>query len=180
MLKLKVVLSEDFDEAKQEFVTQSIDIELEHSLASLSKWETIWEIPLLSSNDKTEEQNFSYLECMCLTPNVAPEVFKKLNQEQQDQIAAFLDKKHSATWFNSSQPEAKSGEAITAELVYYWMSSFRIDWEAQYWNLNKLLTLVKVFSVKQDNKPKRMSARSRQADIARINAQRRAELGTKG
>jgi hypothetical protein len=123
MLKLKVVLSEDFDEAKQEFVTQSIDIELEHSLASLSKWETIWEIPLLSSNDKTEEQNFSYLECMCLTPNVAPEVFKKLNQEQQDQI---------------------------------------------------------VFSVKQDNKPKRMSARSRQADIARINAQRRAELGTKG
>lgn len=179
MLKLTVILSENFDEGSQEFITKSVDIELEHSLASLSKWETIWEVPLLSTSDKTEEMNFSYLECMCLTPNVAPEVFRKLDQDQQSQISEFLEKKHSATWFGD-QPKAKSGEAITAELVYYWMSSFQIDWEAQYWNLNKLLTLVKVFSVKQDNKPKRTSSRSRQSDIARINAQRRAELGTKG
>lgn len=180
MLKLTVVLSEDFNEATQEFVTKSIDIELEHSLASLSKWETIWEVPLLSTNDKTEEQNFSYLECMCVTPNVPPEIFKKLNQDQQNQIAEYIDRKHTATWFGNEQPEARSGESITAELIYYWMSTFHIEWEAQYWPLNKLLTLVKVFSIKQDNKPKRMSARSRQADIARINAQRRAELGTKG
>jgi hypothetical protein len=94
-------------------------------------------------------------------------------------IADYIEKKQTATWFNSS-PEARSGEALTAELIYYWMSSFHIDWEAQYWPLNRLLTLVKVFSVKQDNKPRPQSRRSRQADIARINAQRRAELGTKG
>lgn len=180
MLKLKVVLSTNFDEETQEFVEETLDIELEHSLASLSKWEEIWELPLLSTEDKTPEMNFSYLECMCLTPNVPPEALRNLSEENQTLLAEYLDKKQTATWFNNETPSARSGEAITAELIYYWMSAFQIDWEAQYWPLNKLLTLVKVFSVKQDNKPKRQSQRSRQMDIARINAQRRAELGTKG
>ena len=180
MLKLTVVLSEDYDESTKKFVVETVDIELEHSLASLSKWEEIWEIPLLGTGDKTEEQNFSYLECMCLTPNVAPEVFQKLDQDQQKQISEYIDKKHSATWFSDENPRAKSGEAITAELVYYWISGFQIDWQAQYWHLNKLLTLIKVFSVKADNKPVKQSARSRQAQIAQLNAQRRAELGSKG
>lgn len=180
MLKLKVVVSDDFVEDSNKFTTETMDIELEHSLASLSKWEVIWEIPLLSSNDKTLEQNLSYLECMCLTPNVPPEVFEKLSEDQQNQIAEYIDKKASATWFSSENPRAKSGEAITAELVYYWMSGFQIDWQAQYWHLNKLLTLIKVFSVKQDNKPVRQSGRSRQAEIAKLNAQRRKELGSNG
>src|SRR4249920_1616033 len=180
MLKLVVTLSDEFNDDTQEFVTKTMDIELEHSLASLSKWEEIWELPLLSTNDKTEEQNFSYLECMCVTPNVAPEVFRKLSGEQQEEIAAYLEKQHTATWFSKDNPSPKSGETITAELIYYWMSSFHIEWEAQYWNLNKLLTLIKVFSVKQDNKPRRQSARSRQADIVRLNAQRKAELGSNG
>lgn len=179
MLKLTITLSDDFDDELDEFVTQTIDIELEHSLASLSKWEEKWEVPLLSTPDKTEEMNLHYLECMCLTPNVAPEVFYKLTEEQHGQIAAYLEKKQSATWF-SNELQAKSGEAITAELVYYWMSGFQIEWEAQYWPLNKLLTLIKVFSVKADNKPVKQSGRSRQAEIARINAQRRKELGSNG
>lgn len=180
MLRLTVVLSNDFDNELQEFVEETIDIDLEHSLASLSKWEAIWELPLLSTDDKSDAMNISYLECMCLTPNVPPEVFTKFSVEQAEQVAAYIEKKQTATWFSSEEPEARSGEALTSELVYYWMSSFHIDWEAQYWPLNKLLTLVKVFSVKQDNKPKPIPRGKRMADIARINAQRRAELGTNG
>lgn len=180
MLKLTVILSEEFDDEMQEFIVESIDIELEHSLASLSKWEAIWEVPLLTTLDKTEEMTYSYFECMCLTPNVAPEVFRKLDSEQQALISEYLDKKHTATWFGNENPQARSGEVITSELLYYWMSGFNINWEAQNWPINRLLTLIKVFSLKQDNKPKRMSSRSRQMDIARINAQRRAELGSKG
>lgn len=180
MLKLTVVLSEEFDNEENEFITETIDIELEHSLASLSKWEAIWEVPLMSTPDKSNEMNFSYLECMCVTPNVPPEVFHKLDVDQQNLIAEYIDKRSTATWFNNAPPEARSGEALTAELIYYWMSSFHIDWQAQYWHLNKLLTLIKVFSIKQDNKPKPVNQRKRQMDIARINAQRRAELGTNG
>lgn len=182
MLELTIVVSDDeFDEAKQEFIEpETITIELEHSLASLSKWEEIWEIPLLSSIDKTDEQNLSYIKCMCLTPDVPPEVFQKLDETHQTQISDYLEKKHTATWFSKDMPSPKSGETITAELIYFWVSSFQIDWEAQYWNLDKLLTLIKVFSVKQDNKPMRQSQRSRQEEISRINNQRRAELGSNG
>lgn len=180
MLKLTVVISEEYNEDTEKFVVETIDIELEHSLASLSKWEEIWEIPLLDTEEKTEEQNYSYLECMCLTPNIAPEVFRKLTEEQQIQISEYIDSKRTATWFNRDLPKAKSGEKITAELVYYWLSGFQIDWQVQYWHLNKLLTLIKVHSVKADNKPQRQSARSRQADIAKLNAQRRAALGSNG
>lgn len=181
MLKLTVLLSSDFDNDTNEFIEETIDIELEHSLASLSKWEEKWEIPLLSTNDKTEEEALSYLECMCLTPNVAPEVFSKLSPEQQTEISEYLERQHTATWFSSENPQAKSGEAITAELVYYWMSSFQIEWEAQYWNLNRLLTLIKIFSVKQDNKPER--TRRSHDDMNRmlaLNNKRRAELGSNG
>lgn len=180
MLKLTVVLSEDYNRETKQLTKETVDLELEHSLASLSKWEEIWEIPLLAPNDKTQEQNFSYIQCMCLTPNIAPEVLAKLEPEQVEEILAYIDKKSTATWFGDEQPQAKSGETITAELIYYWMSSFAINWEAQYWHLNKLLTLVKVFSIKQDNKPKKISSHQRRMDIARINAQRMAELGTEG
>lgn len=180
MLKLKVVLSESFDETKNEIIEETIDIELEHSLASLSKWEEIWEIPLLSTNDKTNEMNLSYLECMCVTPDTPPEVFHKLDGEQQDKIANYIDKKATATWF-ANTPKARSGEAITAELIYYWMSSFHIDWQAQFWHINRLLTLIQVFSVKQDNQPKRVNrTRSDMEQMMRINNARRAELGSNG
>lgn len=179
MLKLTVVMSDEWNQETEEFVVEAVDIELEHSLASLSKWEEIWEIPLLSTNDKTDEQNFSYLECMCLTPNTPPEVFRKLTQEQQDEISDYLEKKHTATWFSESK-NSRSARVITAEVIYHWMDSFNIDWQAQYWPLNKLLTLVQVHSAEQDDKSPRQRTRNRQADIARINAQRRAELGSKG
>lgn len=178
MLKLKIVLSDDYDEETRKFVVETIDVELEHSLASLSKWEEKWEVPLLSS-DKTEEQSVNYLECMCVTPNVPPEVFWKLTADQQNEVKEYLERKASATWF-ADRPEAKSGEAITAELVYYWMDGFQIPWEAQHWHLNKLLTLIKVHSVKADNKPKQQSARNRQAEIMRLNAQRLKETGSNG
>lgn len=180
MLKLKVIVSEVFDNDLNEFIIETIDIELKHSLASLSKWEEKYEVPLMGKDEKTNEQNLYYLECMCLTPNVPPETFTMLTKEQTDQIADHIDKKASATWFTTDAPKARSGETLTAELVYYWMSGFQIDWQAQYWHLNKLLTLIKVHSIKADNKPIKQTGRSRQAEIAALNAKRRQELGSNG
>jgi hypothetical protein len=179
MLKLKIVTSDFYDNERKVFISETFDIELEHSLASLSKWEEIWEIPLLTVEDKTDEQAISYIKCMCLTPDVPPEIFDKLDRAHMQAVEDYMDKKHTATWF-SKQPEASSGEAITAELIYFWMSSFNIDWQAQYWNLNRLLTLIKVFSVKQDNKPIRQSTVERRKEIAQINAQRLKEMNSKG
>lgn len=180
MLKLTIVLSDEFDAEQKKFVVETLDIELEHSLASLSKWEEEWEIPLLGSADKTEEQSHSYLMYMCLTPNVPPEAFTKLSEEQRDLISEYIEKKHTATWFGNEDPKAKSGETLTSELIFYWMDGFQINWEAQHWNLSRLLTLIKVHSIKADNKPVKQSARNRQMEIARINAQRLKETGSNG
>lgn len=179
MLKLTVRVKDDYDRENKEFLIEDVEIELEHSLASLSKWEMIWEIPLLSSDEKTEEQNYSYLECMCITPNIAPEVFRKLTEKQHEEIADYLAKKNSATWF-SSRPESRSGEIITSELIYYWMDSFNIDWAAENWNLNRLLTLVKVHSMKSDNKPKKQSAYQRRLEMMELSERRRKETGSNG
>lgn len=181
MLKLTITLSESFDEETNEFVEETVDIELEHSLASLSKWEMIWEVPLLSKADKTDEMNFSYIECMCLTPNIAPEVFLKLNAEHQTMISEYLDKQHTAI-LPSRDRNPRTAEIITAESFYFWMSSFNINWEAQYWPLNRLIALVKVFSDKQEDssRQKRRRSRSDMDNIVSINAQRRKELGSKG
>lgn len=180
MLKLKIKVRDDFDNETQKFVIEYVDVELEHSLASLSKWEEIWEIPLLSTNDKTDEQNLSYLVCMCLTPNVAPEVFEKLDAEQQNQLSEYIDRKACATWFNNDPSQPKMIEALTAELIYYWISGYEIDWQVQYWHLNKLLTLIRVHDVKADNKATQQKPRARQSDVAKMNAQRRKELGSNG
>lgn len=179
-LLLSIQISEDYDEEKDEFVEERIEIRLKHSLASLSKWEMIWGVSLIGTEDKTLEQQYSYLECMCLTPNVAPEVFRNITDEQQIQIRDYIEGKHSATWFSKEPPKPRNNETITSELIYYWMSAFRIDWEAQYWHLNRLITLIKIFSVKADNMPQKQSSRGRRQEMMNEIMRRRKELGSNG
>jgi hypothetical protein len=180
MLTIVVLGTEMYDEVRQEFVTEGdITLDLEHSLVSLSKWESKYEKPFLGKTDKTTEEVIDYIKLMTLTPNIPPEVFDKLSQDNLAKINDYIEAKMSATWFNDSPSASPSREVITSELVYYWMITFQIPFECQYWHLNRLFTLIRVCNLKQA-KPQKMS----KAEIARrnrdMNAQRRSELGTKG
>lgn len=179
MLKILVPLSESFDEENNLFIVDGFELELEHSLAALSKWESKFEKPFLGPGEKTTEEVIGYIEAMTLTPNVPPEVFQRLSQDNIDAINAYIDSKQTATWFSDTTPRAKNREIITSEVVYYWMSSFRIPWEAQYWHLNRLFTLIRIFDAKQ-SKPKKMSRSEIAARNRELNAQRKKQLGTKG
>lgn len=180
MLTITVLGKEYWDEQAQEFFTRDdVVLELEHSLVSLSKWESKWEIPFLGPKDKTTEQVLSYIEMMTLTPISSGEVFHRLSQDNVSEINTYLDAKMTATWFADTPNAPRTGEVITAELIYYWMTAFQIPFECQYWHLNKLFTLIKIANLK-NAKPKKMS----RADVAQrnreLNEQRKAEFGTNG
>ena len=182
MLVINVPVVEDFDDEKQEWiVTESFKLEMEHSLATLSKWESFFEKPFLGTEEKTPEELFWYFEAMIVTPNVPPKVMLKLVETREliEAIDQYINAKMTATWFNEKGPRRPSREVVTAEIIYHWMISHNIWLECEHWHLNRLLTLIKVCNQK-NTPPKKMSRREMLAERAKINARRKAELGTSG
>jgi hypothetical protein len=180
VLTITVGDTESFDDEKQEFVQiGGFELQLEHSLVSLSKWESEFEKPFLGKETKTPEELLGYVRCMVLTENPPEDFLDKLSKENLETINAYMERKMTATWFTEQPGAPKTTEVITAELLYYWMTAFNIPFECQYWHLNRLFTLIRIANIKQ-SKPKKMSRSDIAARNRELNRQRREQLGTKG
>lgn len=183
MLEITIPAGEAWDEAAQEFrYSKEYKIKLEHSLISISKWEAKWKKAFLSNKNRTEDEMFDYILCMCVTPNVPLEVFLNLSTENMLAIKDYIDDSMTATFiYNPTVGNSNGGptpEAVTSELVYYWMISYRIPVEFEKWHINRLLTLIDVFRAK--NNPKKHTIREIMQGNAKLNAQRKAAMGTNG
>ena len=180
MLTITIPASEMWDEKNEKFVDiKECALQLEHSLISLSKWESKWCKPFLFTKEKTEEETLDYVRCMTLTPNIDPIIYNFLTNENVREINKYIDDPMTATTF-SEDPTAKCNrEIITSELIYYWMISLNIPVEFQKWHLNRLLTLIRVCNVK-NQPPKKMSKKEIMRRNAALNAARRKQLNSKG
>lgn len=179
MLKIHVSGSEIYDESSEEFVVvKPIDLVLEHSLISISKWEAKWHKPFLKDEKKSDEELLDYVRCMTLTQNVDPVVYLSLTKENLEAILSYINDSMTATTF-SNQRGTPQHEVYTSELIYYYMIAAGVPIECQKWHLNRLLTLLKICGIKA-SKTKSMSKGAILKQNSALNAARRAKLGSKG
>lgn len=182
MLTITIPEGEFFDEGTGSFIyPEEVVLELEHSLSSLSKWESIWEKPFLGPEEKSPGELLGYIKAMTLTPDIAPEVYQRLSDEHIATINEYINSKMSATWFRETKPKPGRKEVITAEIIYYWMISLNIPIEMEHWHLNRLFTLIKVCNEKNapEDQPKRSRAEM-MAERKAINEARQKQYNTKG
>lgn len=180
MLTIIVGATDVYDEGDEKFSTQGgVELQLEHSLISLSKWESEFEKPFLGKGEKTSEETLAYVRCMVLTPNPPEDFLQRLSKENLEAVHAYIDRKMTATWFSDQPGAPRSREVITSEVVYYWMTVFNIPFECETWHLNRLFTLIRICNIRQA-KPQKMSRSEVMRRNRELNAQRKAQLGTTG
>jgi hypothetical protein len=182
MLQVTIPAVDLFDEQKNEFITiKQRVLQLEHSLVSLSKWESKWKKPFLGSEEKTSEETLDYIRCMTITQNVDPSVYDHIPGSIIEQISEYIDDSMTATWFHEKD-DKKPGkkETITAEIIYYWMIALNIPESYQKWHLNRLITLVRVCNIKNAPPKKKSNKRDILARNRALNAARRQSMNTKG
>lgn len=179
MLSIEISGGELFDEKNEEFINvKSMILQLEHSLVSISKWESKWKKPFLHS-EKTEEESLDYIKCMTINHNVPDYVYKILNGNDMKQIMDYIADPMTATTFPQEITKKFNREIVTAERIYYWMIAQQIPFECRKWHLNKLITLIKVCAL-ENTPPKKMSKKDILARNSALNAARKAKLNTRG
>ena len=184
MLKIVVPKSEGFNNKTNEFINNDHDVTicLEHSLVSISKWESKWHKAFLSSNEKTREELIDYVRCMTISQNIPDEVYYFLTNDNIKEINKYIEDPMTATTFTDNRinknPLTKKNETLTSEIIYYWMVSFQIPLECQKWHLNRLMTLIRVCNAKND--PKKMSKKETMMSNKALNEARRKQFNTRG
>jgi hypothetical protein len=183
MLKITIPGIEMYDESKNEFsYTKDTTLQLEHSLVSISKWESRWHKSFIATKNKTQAESLDYIRCMVITQNVPDSVYRGINNEIMKKINTYIDDPMTATTFSKEQEKSlktSAHEIITSELIYYWMIALQIPMECQKWHLNRLLTLINVCNIK-NTPPKKMSKSEIYSKNKALNAARRAKYHSKG
>lgn len=181
MLQLKIPDTELFDEQKQKFITiKGVTLSLEHSLVSISKWESKYKKPFLSRDEKTVEETIDYVRFMTITQNVDPSVYSFLTPEHIKQVMSYIDDPMTATTISKKEGQGNNRSIVTSEVIYYYMTAYQIPFDpCQKWHLNRLMMLIKVCDEKNSPK-KKMSRRDAASRYGSLNAARRAKNHSRG
>ena len=180
MLSITIPGSRDlYDEETSRFIiVKGQTVQLEHSLISISKWESKWKKAFLSRASRTPEETVDYIRCMTTTPGVDPNLYLCLTRENIAQIQAYIDDPMSATVFRGEDKPKGTPRPRTSEQIYGAMVVLGIPFECQKWHLNRLLNLIHECELL--NSGDKMSRKDSAKYMRGINAARRAKHHTKG
>lgn len=181
MLTVVIPEAEGFDERNSMFIYyKEQKLTLEHSLVSIAKWESKWNRPFLNT-EKSSEETIDYIRCMTLTQNVPDDVYYRIPPDVIDKITKYIDAPMTATTFSDfdNDDRRRNREVVTSELIYYWMIAEQVPFECQKWHINRLLTLLRVCSIK-NAPPKKMGKNKIAKKYAELNEMRKRKFNTRG
>lgn len=178
MLKIIIPKQESYDDNKSEFIyTEERILLLEHSLISISKWESIHHKPFISTIEKTIDETISYICCMSIK-DIDIKYIENITHDNHIDIKNYINDQMTATTISKNN-QTPNREVITSELIYYWMINFNIPFKYEQWHLNRLLTLINICNIK-NQPPKKMSKAELATRNSQLNAQRKAMLNSGG
>lgn len=180
MLPITISAGELFDEATLEFISidRDVNLQLEHSLVSLSRWESKWKKPFLNDNEKSYEETIDYVRCMTLNKNIDPNIYRLLSSKNLEEIKAYINDPMTATTITNRDGGGKR-EILTSEVIYYDMIALNIPIECEKWHLNRLLMLIQVSNIKSQP-GKKMSNNEILRSNKALNDARKKQYGTRG
>lgn len=178
-----VEASELWDEKNMQFIPiparKEQALQLEHSLVSLSKWESKWCKPFFSKEEKTIDETLDYIRCMTINKNVDIDVYRYIDDETLKRITDYIYAPMTATTINEPKTARKKQQIVTSELIYYWMIANQIPFECEKWHLNRLITLIRVCNA-ENTPPKKTSKKELMSRYAAMNAANRKKFNSKG
>ena len=181
MLPLHIEDKEFWDEENEVFVNvKGCDLLLEHSLVSISKWESKYHKPFLTS-EKTPIETLDYVKMMIIGKQPEDErALNALTRSQVEEIGKYINDPMTATIINEDDEgklsNKNSSKFVTSEEIYSWMCAQNVPFECQYWHLNRLIILIKLCAINnmpKDKKKKRMTSSDLALRRARMEAARK-------
>lgn len=180
MLQLKIEDTMLFDEATEmRTMIKGQTLTLEHSLVSVSKWESKWKKPFLTREGHTRDETIDYIRYMTITQNVNPILYTLITDEQIAIVLNYMNDPMTATTISKQEGKGGMVKPTTSEEIYYAMAAYQIPFTCEKWHLNRLLMLIRVAD-ERNKQPKKIG----RGDLARrtrsLNAARRAKHHSRG
>lgn len=180
MLVINLPKTEYWDEKKEEFVYSDGGVlKLEHSLISISKWESKWHKPFLGDSEKTPDEILDYIKCMTINGDTRDGIYDNLTSVEYNKINDYIKNPMTASTVTRRGPKGSTREIVTSELIYYWMINYGVPVEFEKWHINRLLMLIQICEAKQ-SKPQRQSARDIYSQQKALNAARKKQRNSRG
>lgn len=179
MLTIELGTFEYFDSNTNEFIVEKGGLaNFEYTLKVVYDWEAKYKKPFLK-NEYKDEELLDFFHMMALEPFED----RFLQEPQMKQLIDYIQDGQTATTFSAGPAGEKQvkgrGKIYTAEELYAIMFQAGVDISFEHRNLNRLLVVLRIIG-SHNNPPKKMSKNDILRQNANLNAQRKAQLKTKG